>query len=404
MEEITTAINKDKKSQQKLIDSGWRNIDKKTPSKDTFFFDPVLALSNESNGEIMRHHAIKEYGTTVFNGIKTTYQTELIKDENHNLMVVYNIESELNDNIDIDKYIELITNNRDIIENLNLKDINKRLKIKIINIAKHTLNILIGKDAICNEEIELTSDSYYPLIITKGSKIKDPYKLFTNEEDISRSENKIKHSQKHENFSYIGWNYALISNMPTEHNKKTLFMLFMLQTYFYQFRFYKTYFQNKMQNFTIINEISQQDLRRFEIYKMQYHKHILLYKTYKSSLYPKYYKLFSETEELWHMNDDIEMINQIFEVQNEYINKTYNDIIEIQGRKINAGLSIIAFLQLTAVYSIAYDAFQLHQASHEEIFLLTDAVVLALIALLSPFILTPIIKELLRKNNKKHQP
>jgi len=360
------------------------------------------SINVERNLDLYNYDNFIEKFTTVFHDITVRYTAHLLSDENCNFFVIYDFNFDVDININVDEYLNSILNERDIFTQLDINDFKNIVKEKSIVIIDKVLKKLLSNKFISSKKLKFTLDSSYPLAIVKGLDIKNPTEIFKNEESITqRTVNSDMCSDYGNNsFMHIGWNYGVINNLPKNINQKLLCMSIYLQINYYQLRFYKLYFQNKIQNLASKSTISEKDISTFDKLKISYHKYFLDYRTYRSGLYPKMYQEFKSIEELWHVLDDIDFIDKTFDVQNEYINKTYQIENERNSKKLNTGLSLIAFIQIAAIYGIVKDTFDLKDQS-DNLFEYTSYGLSVLLVTSLAFILFPVYNKI--KNKGKNQ-
>jgi hypothetical protein len=360
------------------------------------------SIKSERNLDLYVYDNFISNKKVVFEENALEYTAYLFSDKNFNFFIIYDFKFNIKEKKNIDNYLNHILFNRNIFERLKLETFQEDVKNKSLEIINKLLKKLLHLKEKSSNILKFTVDSNYPFIILNGMTLKNPTEIFKNEEDIIQRSRKSEICTDYgdESFLHIGWNYTLISNLPKNINQKLFCMMVTLQINYYQIRFYKLYFQNKIKHISSQALVSEKDIQTFDKLKISYHKYFLDYRTYKSGLYPKMYKEFVMVEELWHMHDDIDFIDKTFDVQKEYINKTYQIATEKNNRKINAALSIIAFLQIAAIYGIVKDSLELKEKYLIEHTYTNYSVILILIILL-PLIISPFYNIIIAKLEKR---
>jgi len=296
--------------------------------------------------------------------LNTQYKTfslhinaKLIVNEKHNFLILFEFTfTDLLFN-NYNAFIKEIMNNRNMFHQTDTIDFYNNVKKKSMNIVNSIIKKILNNNLSLISEKNFTIDSSYPLIFINGFKEnKDLSELFANEEDIEQRTTSALIIKEYENsFVHIGWNYGIIKDVPKNVSQKYLCMLIFLQLTYYLLRFYKNYFQTRIQTLSNRHIFNEEEVKNFDRLKILYHKEHLGFKTYKSGLFPKYYKEFTNIETLWHMEEDTSFIEKTFEVQNEYINKHFQLETDKTNRNLNYGIAIIGLIQIFAIYGIFSD-------------------------------------------------
>lgn len=283
--------------------------------------------------------------------------TNLIVNEKHKFLMLF--EFTFTDLIfdNCDEFVKEIMDNRNLFMVTDSIEYYNTIKIKSMDIINEIIKKILNSSSSLISEKNFTIDSSYPLIFINGfNKNSDLLNLFSNEEDSQQRNTSALITEDYDNsFVHIGWNYGVVKDLPKNVSEKYLCMLIFLQLNYYLLRFYKNYFQKRIKNLSNQNSFNEKEIKDFDRLKILYHKEYLGYKTYKSGLFPKYYKEFTNIEILWHMEEDISFIEKTFEVQNEYINKHFQLETDKKNRNLNYGISIIGLIQIFAIYSIFND-------------------------------------------------
>jgi hypothetical protein len=282
---------------------------------------------------------------------------KLIVNEKYNFLILFEFTFT---NLPFDNcntFIKEIMNNRNMFHQTNTIDFYNNVKKKSMNIVNSIIKKILNNNLALISEKNFTIDSSYPLIFINGFKEnKDLSELFANEEDIEQRTTSALITKEYENsFVHIGWNYGVIKDVPKNVSQKYLCMLIFLQLTYYLLRFYKSYFQTRIQTLSNRHIFNEEEVKNFDRLKILYHKEYLGFKTYKSGLFPKYFKEFTNIENLWHMQEDTSFIEKTFEVQNEYINKHFQLEADKTNRNLNYGIVIIGLIQIFAIYGIFSD-------------------------------------------------
>lgn len=349
----------------------------------------VLSIGNALAQERNLYPYHREISREITEGKSTV--ASLIMDDNLKFLVAFEIECTRYE--DAGTFIVESLKNRSPIQNLGLSGWSD----KVLEEAKTAALDIVGK---CAQSIGLSVplgasfilDSFYPLVMSDESDQMDMSGLFSNEESILERTNSPLCRENKDSFVRIGWNYALSMGLnDATANLKIISFLLFLQSYYYQMRFYKLYFLNKLEDLIVQKEISKTESETFARLKISYHKFTLHFMNYKTGLNPKYYSEFEHVEALWHLNDDMEIIDRAFEIQNERADKLYQATIEKDNETQNLALKLITVLQIFGIYSIYYDGLQL---TKEPISYFQGATLLALL-------LSVVIVVLLWKNGFK---
>lgn len=362
------------------------------------------------SGEVLHYHANRQEVLSIGNALAQErnlypYHRELsrmsaegrsavaslIVDDNLKFLVA--LEIECTGYADAGAFIVESLKNRSPIENLGLSGWSG----EALDQAKTAALEIVGK---CTRSIGLSvplgasfvPDSFYPLVISDEAAQRDMTELFSNEESTQERINSPLCGDYQDAFLRIGWNYALSMGLnDATANLKIISFLLFLQSYYYQMRFYKLYFLNKLEDMITQKEMSKAESEMFAGLKISYHKFTLHFMNYKTGLNPKYYSEFEKVEALWHLNDDMEIIDRAFEIQNERADKLYQATIEKDNETQNLALKLITVLQIFGIYSIYYDGLQL---AKEPISYFQGATLLALL-------ISVVIAALLWKNGFK---
>jgi hypothetical protein len=315
----------------------------------------------------------------------------LIVDDNLKFLVAFEIEC--TGYTDAGNFIYESLKNRSPIENLGLSGWSDEVLAK----AKTVVLDIMGQ---CAKSVGVSApvgasfvlDSFYPLAVSDEAVQMDMTELFSNEESGAEQSHSSLGSDNKDAFVRIGWNYALSLGLnDATANLKIISFLLFLQSYYYQMRFFKLYFLNKLEDLIVQKEISKTESETFARLKISYHKFTLHFMNYKTGLNPKYYSEFEKVELLWHLKDDMEIIDRAFEIQNDRADKLYQATVEKDNDTQNLALKLITVLQIFGIYSIYYDGLQL---SKEPISYFKGATLLAVI-------LSVVIVALLWKNGFK---
>jgi len=281
----------------------------------------------------------------------------LIVSERHNFLMLFEFTFTDLTFTNCDKFISKIMDNRNLFTATSSTDYYNTIKSKSMNIINGVIKKILNSSSTLITDKNFTIDSNYPLIFINGfNNNNDLSNLFSNEEDSKQRDTSSLITKDYDNsFAHIGWNYGVIKDLPKNVSQKYLCMLIFLQLNYYLLRFYKNYFQKRIKNLSSQNSFNEKEIKDFDRLKILYHKEHLGYKTYKSGLFPKYYKEFNNIEILWHMEEDLSYIDKTFEVQNEYINKHFQLETDKKNRNLNYTISIIGLIQIFAIYSIFND-------------------------------------------------
>jgi len=346
----------------------------------------------------------------LINPIKSKYknsllslEAKLIVNQKHNFLILFEF-TFTNLNFDnCDNFVRNLMHNRNLFNETETRDFYNTVRIKSMSIINNTIKKILNNSSVLISEKNFTIDSNYPLIFINGfKKNNDISQLFSNEEDIEQRNMSALITEEYENsFVHVGWNYGIIKDVPKNVSQKYLCMLIFLQLTYYLLRFYKNYFQVKIQTLSKKHFFNENEIKNFDRLKILYHKEYLGYKTYKSGLFPKYYKEFTNIEILWHIEEDISIIEKTFEVQKEYINKHFQFEIDRTNRNLNYGIAMIGLIQIFTIYSIFNDYLSLktntnnsHYLSYATIFVAITIIIFVL------FVSFTYIKEK-RKNTKR---
>lgn len=312
------------------------------------------------------------------NSIKINYKStvlhvdaKLIVNEKHNFLILYEfIFSDLNFE-DCNEFIINLMAKRNLFDETKTSDFDNAVKLKSIEIINPLIRKILKMDKFSISIKNFTLDSSYPLIYINGfsNNTNNISNLFINEEDIEQRNNSVLIEKDYKNsFVHIGWNYGIIQNMPKKINHQFLCMLVFLQLTYYLLRFYKNYFKNQIEGLSNRLIFNEEEVRNFDKLKLLYYKEDLNYQTYKSGLFPKFYKEFTNIEILWHLQEDIQIIEKTFDVQNEYINKHFQLESEKTNKNLNYGITVIGLIQIFAIYGIFNDYISLRENVNSAIY------------------------------------
>ena len=326
-----------------------KNVDGKLDIRDS--------ILKERNLNPQMYKNFTEPFLSLYEGHPLELNAQLIVNQKHNFLMLFEFTFTDMELDDCDTFIKKLMDNRDLFEVTGCSDFYHKIKIKSMDIINDFIEKILHSSELKITEENFTMDSSYPLLFINGfDKIKNLSHLFSNEEDAQQRDTSSLITNDYENaFVHIGWNYGVVKDLPKNVSQKYLCMLIFLQLKYYLLRFYKNYFQKKIQSLSTQSNFNEREIKNFDRLKILYHKEYLAYKTYKSGLYPKYYKEFANIEILWHMEEDVSFIEKTFEVQNEYINKHFQLETDRTNRNLNYGIAIIGFIQIFALYSIFND-------------------------------------------------
>jgi hypothetical protein len=320
---------------------------------------------------------------TMYENYSLEINSNLIVNEKHNFLMFFefNFKDLTFDNSN--EFIKKLMNNRNVFHSTNNIDYYNNIKIKSMNIINNIIQKILKSSSSLITEKNFTIDSSYPLIFINGfNKNNTLSQLFSNEEDIEQRNTSSLIANEYENaFVHIGWNYGIVKDLPKNLSQKYLCMLIFLQLTYYLLRFYKGYFQKKIQNLSTQSIFNEEEIKNFDRLKILYHKEYLGYKTYKSGLYPNFYKEFTNIEILWHMEEDISFIEKTFEVQNEYMDKHFQLETDKTNRNLNYGIAIIGLIQIFAIYGIFNDYVSLKEDTNYASYL--DYATISIVATIS---------------------
>lgn len=317
----------------------------------------VLSIANALAQERNLYPYHREFPP--FRAVGRSAAASLIVDDNLKFLVAFEIEC--TGYADAGTFIVESLKNRAPIENLGLSawsdevlEQAKAAALEIVGKCTHSmgLSVLLGGSFV--------PDSFYPLVVSDEAAQGGMSELFSNEESGLERTNSALCGDHQDAFVRIGWNYALSMGLnDATANLKIISFLLFLQSYYYQMRFYKLYFLKKLEDLITQKEISKAESEMFAGLKISYHKFTLHFMNYKTGLNPKYYSEFEKVETLWHLNDDMEIIDRAFEIQNERADKLYQATVEKDNDTQNLALKLITVLQIFGIYSIYYDGLQL---------------------------------------------
>lgn len=312
------------------------------------------SISKERNLNPQMYKNFIEPLNTEYKKYSLKINTNLIVSEKHNFLMLFEFNFR---NLKFDKcdeFIKKLMDNRNLFQETNSVNYYNTIKTKAMGIINNIIKKILNSNLSLISEKNFTIDSSYPLIFINGfNKDNDLSQLFSNEEDSQQRNTSSLITEDYENaFVHIGWNYGIVKDLPKNLGQKYLCMLIFLQLTYYLLRFYKNYFQKTIQNLSGQSNFNENKIIKFDRLKILYHKEFLAYKTYKSGLFPKFYKEFTNIEILWHVKEDISFIERTFEVQNEYMTKHFQLETDRTNRNLNYGIAIIGLIQIFAIYGI----------------------------------------------------
>ena len=315
------------------------------------------AISRERNLNPQMYKNFIKPLTTKYENNSLLIKAELIVNEKHNFLILFEFSFNNLKFANCDEFIKKLMDNRNLFHETNNIDYYNEIKRKSMNIINDAIKKILNSTTSLISEVNFTIDSSYPLIFINGFDGNNNLsELFSNEENSEQRNTPSLITAGNENaFVHIGWNYGIVKDLPKNLSQKYLCMLVFLQLTYYLLRFYKNYFQKKIQNLSNQSKFHVQEIKNFDRLKVLYHKEYLGYKTYRSGLVPKFYKEFTNIEILWHMEEDTSFIEKTFEVQNEYINKHFQLETDRTNRNLNSGIAIIGLIQIFAIYGIFND-------------------------------------------------
>lgn len=315
------------------------------------------ALLRERNLNPLVYNDLIEPLYTTYDNYPFEINSKLIVNEQHNFLMLFEFNFKKLDFEYCSPFIEKLMNDRNLFAITNTDNYYNKVKVKSLEIINDFVTKTLNNNDLCINENNFTMDSSYPLIFINGFFKDEPLThLFAHEENSEQRDTSSLITKEYTNsFVHIGWNYGIVKDLPKNLSQKYLCMLIFLQLTYYQLRFYKNYFQKRIQGLSSQRSFQEKEIKNFDKLKILYHKEYLGYKTYKSGLYPKLYNEFTNIEILWHMEEDTSFIEKTFEVQNEYINKHFQLETDKTNRNLNYGIAIIGLIQIFAIYGIFND-------------------------------------------------
>lgn len=326
---------------------------------DNTHFSIYDSINNERNLDLFYYN---RFFTKSHRNIMNTdlyYGAHLLADELCNFFIIFDLTFNTSRVNNINLFIDKLLQNKDVLSNCGLENFwhtycSNAKQIMISTLKK--LKIKVNSENV----LLITKDSSYPILFIKNHHIKEPESIFSNEENLSQRTNPSELCKDYRDaYIHLGWNYSLLINLPKNINAKFLAMMLVLQFHYYQIRFYKKYFQQKIQGIASLYEFTENELNNFDKLKIAYYKQYLDYKTFRSGLYPKIYIEFKKVELLWHIPEDINFVDKILDVQNDYITKKFQQTTETYNATLNKGLTLIALIQIATIYGIFKDALEL---------------------------------------------
>ncbi len=315
------------------------------------------ALSRERNLNPLMYQNFMPSFQTTYEQHQLEINSKLIVNEQHNFLMLFEFNFTNLNFQECSSFVKKVMNNRDVFSTTNTRSYYDKVKNKSLSIINGIIKNILNTTNFLIDKNNFTMNSNYPLIFINGfSEDKSLPHLFAHEENSEQRNTSLLITNEYANsFVHIGWNYGIVKDLPKNLSQKYLCMLIFLQLTYYQLRFYKNYFQKRIQNLSAQETFQEKEIKNFDKLKILYHKEYLGYKTYKSGLYPKLYNEFNNIEILWHMDEDTSFIEKIFEVQNEYINKHFQLATDKTNRNLNYGIAIIGLIQIFAIYGIFND-------------------------------------------------
>lgn len=387
------------------ICSSWPLLDNKAvhfhdaPSNNLNIID---ALTQERNLSLRRKDDF--YHTVSGDILGEAYEisTHLVVDQHLNFLVLFECAIKCDEVDLIDAILSILLKERNPIQELKQESFAEKVVQHAISIITEELKKYFSNSHRLENSYCFTIDSSYPIVFIDSKEIIDCVKYLKNEENIvQRSASSLIASEYKNAYLHLGWNYSFSQNLPENINNSIFSMMVRLQLYYYQMVFFKKYFQNKITLLMANKRIGNSDVQNFDDLQMAYNRMRLDYKTYKSGLYPKLYCEFEEVEKLWHLDKDDEIINEIFILQKEFIEKKYKIKIEKIAARQSFALNFLAVINVFGIFGLWLNFDEMKVKFHSD-FSASIIVTLVSLVLVLPFILWPLITrviEALQKGN-----
>ncbi len=381
-----------------MYEKGWFLLDKNNPIKyKKHIFDVVNTINRERNLNLYLYDKSLLANKTKYSTFNIELKTFFVSNESYNFLKI----TELNfTDISSDLNIEKIFNSKDVIGMFGLTELYYKANSICLDII-HTLLSKISIEINAKRCFKITKDSGYPLLIANGLDKIQYNNIFSKQENYNqRHNNSAICKDFKDSYIHLGWDYSVVTNVSQAINQSLFCAVTYLQMYYYQLRFYKKFFIQNIDKLSKVQIINEYDVEKFEQLKLTYQRYLLKYKTYKSGLTPIIYEEFVKVENLWHINEDIDLIQSTFVVQKEYIDKKYQISNEKLNKSVNFGLAIIALLQIATIFSTALDFFELKR-KYPAMYINTFYIILILTIMLLPYVLKPVFLYLRRLLIKK---
>ncbi|MDF1622014.1 MAG: hypothetical protein P1V33_00905 [Pseudohongiella nitratireducens] len=290
------------------------------------------------------------------------YSACLLYDSHAYFSLIFEFTVEFNDDISENQILDKIFLNRDINYNLGVEEYVRfqrdMASKKIAEILEE--NSIVVKD----REIKFTDDDTLPLIIFPVGFSVD-VNLFNNEEVVKGLLDKSRLLLDYDQgFFHPGWNYTLVSGFPREVALNLVQLMIKAQSFYFSLTYLKSHYVKEL-NKTLMDkdkiEVYQVDLA--EDVQLVFYSLVAQFKAYKNRLFPKYSYELSLLMERWNCDEDIENIKSYIDLDHKTKQRLHARKIEKQNEVQNKALSIIAAIQVVAIYGVVLDGISLWDSS-----------------------------------------
>lgn len=373
-----------------LFENTWKKLDRATckyhesPESD-FDFRQALDEARNFAPSLNRQIDASEVLNKTCHGIDIKQRdSALIMDEHGHFLFILSYQLSF-DSQDALPAIHRLFRNRSVIDNLGQGDFFREMQKQVAQEIVNYVNRLAAPKTLSPDNVELNANAVFPLLFSDTSAPENIQALFKNEENkAQRMESSPLGADYDGAFFHVGWNYTLALRFPREVNEQLFVILTKMQLSYYVFRHYKEYFEKTIKDLAKTSEaIDYEVVAFFDRLRIGYQGYFSQYAKFKLGLYPKYFVELEAVEKLWHVDRDIDLMSELFATQTEFVNKKHRDLTDRINLQQQRTLGAIAILQILALMSVSYDAFQFFSTAEARIYAQASTVLVVLGLILS---------------------
>ncbi len=358
-----------KRQEAELLMDDWESFDKTKlnyTESEQQAFDYKEALQSARNIAFLNNKSAYEsvaFERMIGDISLSGRESSLLVDLYGNFIFVIKYDAVIADDSPLNDAVKAIFSGRNVINNFADGEWFSQMQTIVPEHVSAYVNHILGEQKLSQQQVTLNPDAAFPLLFSDAKASTELNELFANEENVVQINEKNYLASGYDNaFFHVGWNYTLAANFPKEVNENIFVVMTKMQMSYYKFRHFKEFFEENFDSFYKDSyEIDSEKVDFFDRLQLRYYGFVSDYYKFKLGLFPKYHDEMDKVEKLWHIDQEMELMDKTFAAQSEYVNKRYNALIQDVNDKQNQSLNFIALLQIAAFISVLYDSFKFSQ-------------------------------------------